>query len=218
LALVAIVAAALLAITAWAPDVSGLAPASCMPRCFCEAPRAQIPRQLANTWSNLGFVFVGGLVLGAGRDALFGWVIVFLGPASMALHATLTLGGQWIDVMSMLFLPTLLIVRNRRAPAWTWFLANGVLGALVAAWPASRRWVFAALIAMLLASELRLRRPRRRLALAGGLFALAFLAWTVDETGAWCAPTSLLQGHALWHLASAAAAGALYLHSQAARA
>jgi dihydroceramidase len=133
----------------------------------------------------------------------------------MAMHASLTLAGQWVDVLSMVFLPTLLIVRNRRAPAWTWFAANAALGAWVALWPASRRWVFAALLALLLASELAVARSRRLLALAGGLFALAFLAWTLDETGVWCDPTSVVQGHALWHLGSAAAAGVLYLHTRA---
>jgi hypothetical protein len=213
--LVAAAAAGLLVLAALDPSYAGLAPASCMPRCFCEAARAGAIRQPANTWSCLGFVLVGGLVVCAGRDALFGWVIVFIGPASMALHASLTLAGQWIDVLSMVFLPTLLIVRNRRAPAWTWFAANAALGTWVAVWPASRRWVFAALLALLLWTELAVARPRRLLVLAGGVFALAFLAWTLDETGVWCDPTSLFQGHALWHLGSAAAAGVLYLHTRA---
>jgi dihydroceramidase len=106
-------------------------------------------------------------------------------------------------------------VRNLRAPAWTWFAANVAGGALIWFWPESRRWLFGALLAVLLVTELRIARPRRHLVLAAGLFALAFLAWTLDATGAWCDPTSPLQGHALWHLGGAAAAGVLYVHTRA---
>src|SRR5262249_18233999 len=113
-----------------------------------------------------------------------------------------------------LFLPTLVLVRNLRAPSWSWFAANAVLGGLVLPAPHARRWIFAAVIAVLFVSELRIRRPRPHLWLALGIFGLAFLAWTLDETGTWCSPTSPFQGPAVWHLGSAAAAGALYVHTQ----
>src|SRR6478735_2789399 len=75
---------------------------------FCEAARAGWVKQPANTFSNLGFV-VAGLVIAwhAGRTRLGGLatpyacVVVLLGPASAAMHATQSeLGGQ-LDLLSM---------------------------------------------------------------------------------------------------------------------
>jgi hypothetical protein len=213
LALVAATAAGLVVLIALAPSWDGFQPASCLPHCFCEAVRAGAIKQPANTWSNLGFVFVGGLVVGAGRDRAFGWAIVFLGPASMALHATLTLGGQWIDVVSMYLVPTLLVARNVRAPLWAYVVVNGALGGVMWVWPGTRRWLFVGLLVVLVASELKVPRPRRLLALAAAAFASAATAWALDMTGTVCAPESWLQGHALWHLGCAAAVGLLYAHS-----
>jgi len=206
-------AAALVGLDALAPTWAGFRPASCMP-CYCEAPRAAGVLQLANTWSNLGFIFVGGLIVGAGRDRLFGWATVFLGPASMALHATLTFGGQLIDILSMYLVPTLLIARNLAAPAWAYVAANAVLFGAQWAFPEARRWLFVVLIVAAAVTEIRLERRRRWLWAAIALLGLAFGAWTLDATGFWCAPNSLVQGHAVWHLLCAASVGALFLYLQ----
>src|SRR5690349_3288145 len=75
---------------------------------FCEAARDGWVKQPANSFSNLGFV-VAGLAIGwhAGRTTLNGLatpyacLVVFLGPASAAMHATQSeLGGE-LDLLSM---------------------------------------------------------------------------------------------------------------------
>src|SRR6188768_2804324 len=75
---------------------------------FCEAARDGWVKQPANSFSNLGFV-VAGLVIAwhAGRTTLNGLatpyacIVVTLGPASAAMHATQSeLGGQ-LDLLSM---------------------------------------------------------------------------------------------------------------------
>jgi dihydroceramidase len=211
LLLVGLVAFGLLLLDFAAPSFAGYAPATCTP-CYCELPRALGVAQRANTWSNLGFVFVGGLIVARGRDPLFGWATVFLGPASMALHATLTFAGQLVDILSMFLVPTLLLARNRGWSAAAYVALNGTLFVVEALLPQARRWIFAALVAAALWSELRVHRPRRLLAVAAGLLAAAFLAWSLDVTGVWCDPTSWVQGHALWHLVCAAAVGVLALY------
>src|SRR6188768_208198 len=75
---------------------------------FCEAARDGRVRQPANTFSNLGFV-VAGLVIAwhAGRTRLHGLatpyacIVVFLGPASAAMHATQSERGGQLDLLSM---------------------------------------------------------------------------------------------------------------------
>lgn len=92
--------------------------------CFCERYDLTHPRlvqQPANTWSNLGYVVVGLLILwqvgtdrarainarnsmeGASLYAIgYGALVLFLGPASMLFHATLRNWGGWGDVMSLI--------------------------------------------------------------------------------------------------------------------
>ncbi len=73
----------------------------------------------------------------------------------------------------------------------------------------------------MLGYELRARavlphRARRAslgpLGAALGAFLVAFAVWTLDLRGIMCAPDSLLQGHALWHLLNGAATLNVYLY------
>src|SRR3954453_21107564 len=83
---------------------------------FCEAARDGWVKQPANTFSNVGFV-VAGLMIGwrgGGRDLLwdvhprqagletaYACVVVVLGPASAAMHATQAERGGDLDLLSM---------------------------------------------------------------------------------------------------------------------
>src|SRR6478735_9676220 len=75
---------------------------------FCEAARGGWVKQPANSYSNLGFV-VAGLAVAwhAGRTTLGGLatpyacLVVFLGPASAAMHATQSSLGGRFDLLSM---------------------------------------------------------------------------------------------------------------------
>ncbi len=103
------------------------APDSCVSdvpnTCYCEnfvRPGALI-KQPANTWSNLGFVGVGLLLLwriGSDRSSPavrnnpmttathfasgYAAVALFLGPGSMFFHGSLTQWGGWIDTFSLI--------------------------------------------------------------------------------------------------------------------
>jgi hypothetical protein len=101
------------------------APDSCLSdvpnTCWCEAIHTgELVKQPTNTWSNLGFVAAGLLILWqVGRDRdnpparsnpmtrstayaiALGAIVMFLGPGSMFFHGSITHWGGWIDTYSL---------------------------------------------------------------------------------------------------------------------
>ena len=215
---------------------------------FCEASRAGIIKQPANTLSNLGFM-IAGLLIGwaASRDdagnhpdwqgnpmrrtvfypTFYAAVAMFLGPGSMALHASTTWWGGKVDVFSMFMwisFPIAYGIARLRQWSVRGFLFLYVplviaLGAylLVDRYPG--RQMFGILIGVFVAIEVAIFRsfPDNRirrlwLGAAAAMFGLAFAIWIPSRTGAaWCNPTSWLQGHAAWHLLDAGAVGAIFM-------
>jgi len=210
---------------------------------FCEAARDAAVRQPANTFSNAGFVLAGLAIAwraGAERTtivadpllaAAYGVVVVLLGPASAAMHATQSALGGHLDLLSMY-----LIAAFASSYAWTrvlgrgtGFFATGFVTVVVVCELAERlhahvpvvdiaaNLAFGVFLLAALAGEAVLwrrgtgrREVRWGLASAGAL-ALAFVIWNLAKDGsALCHPGSLLQGHAAWHLLCAVAAYALY--------
>lgn len=216
---------------------------------YCEAFREGGVAQPANTLSNLGFV-ASGLAIGwrgrrdllhhepVGRQnamartvfvpALLASVVVFLGPGSMAMHASTTAWGGDVDVLSMFlyvsFLPAYGVSRLLSLSLKGFAVLYGALALLGAAdafaIPDPNDIGFASLAVLGLASEIAvdLCRPElggeRRWLIAGtGLFGLAFAAWLPSQTGGpLCDPHSWIQGHAIWHLLCAATTACFYLH------
>ncbi len=213
------------------PDWSVYAPATCTAtRCFCEIPRiGTLIVQPANSWSSYGYAFAGFLmiVLSQGRGwtsafnrnaaSVFGVTAIFVGLGSVLLHATLTLWGQFFDVMGMYLVSGFMLVsaiarwRNlsvRDAVLLYLVVAGGLLVVLYLE-PEVRRWLFAVVLIAAIALEMTFARPLRpsvktRYYLAGIVTkAIAFTIWNLDQHGTLCAPNSLLQGHAVWHLLGA---------------
>ncbi len=215
------------------PDWSAYAAATCTAtRCFCELPRTgELILQPANTWSSYGYAFVGFLIIvlsrradwrsGFDRDAaaLFGVTAIFVGLGSALLHATLSLWGQFFDVTGMYFISAFMLVaaltrwRNlsRRQATVLYLGLVAVLLALLYAVPEVRRWLFAVVLIAAIAVEMGFARPRRpgirtRFYVIGmAIQAIAFAIWNLDQHGIVCAPESLWQGHAAWHLLGASA-------------
>mgnify|MGYP002623716212 FL=1 len=217
---------------------------------FCEASSSGIIKQPANSWSNLGFTFAGLWVgfaawqhFARGGDrvetnrfrnrifypTLYATVAAFVGPGSMALHASTTTWGGMIDLMSMFFWAVFALVYGltralelddvRFKVTYLLVLAvvtalylgvsgvgggTPIFGVLVVLYAISEAWIF-------------FRRPDltadRRFLLGGvALFLIAFSIWLPSRTGGpLCDPHSLLQGHAIWHLLNAAAMVAFFL-------
>jgi hypothetical protein len=231
------IAATLALLRVVGPDWGRFLPATCLAsHCFCETPRTgQLLLQPANSWSSFGFVLVGSwIMLGAGtrpHSALAGpaalWLgitAVIIGVGSAALHASLTLWGQFADVLGMYLLGSFTLVWavmrwrgfSPRAAAALYLLVAGGLIAALWLWPETRRWLFAVLLFIAIAAEWWLARPRRRDVRAGLLLAglganiLAFAIWIADQTRTLCAPDSLVQGHAAWHVLGAVAVACSY--------
>lgn len=213
---------------------------------FCEAARPGHVKQPANSLSNLGFV-VAGLVIGwhAGRPdrlgdvlprerglaASYACVVVLLGPASAAMHATQSAWGGHLDMLSMYLVASFAAAYAlmRWGGQGRLFLAQ-VFSLMVAACELVGRYdepvpvvdhagnlAFAALLLLAVGTEIALWRRAaggRRTDLRWGAGALAsilvaFAIWNASK-GAWCDPHSLLQGHAAWHLLCAVAAYLLF--------
>ena len=96
-----------------------------------------------------------------------------------------------------------------RGASWigAWIVLNCVGLALQVAFPALRRYIFAAAVVALLIDEVRNARQRelRLLWVSLTLFSLAALIWVLDITRVVCQPSAIIQGHAVWHVLGAVA-------------
>lgn len=202
---------------------------------FCEAARTGAVRQPANAFSNTGFV-VAGLVIAwqAGRPSTLGdvltrplatayaCVVVLLGPASAAMHATQSALGGDLDLLSMYLVASFasgyaLTRLLRRGPVFfaQVFLLVVAACQLVGLYPREIPVVmfagnvaFGLLLVTAISIEVRLSRrgPTRTDLRWGGaallVMVVAFAIWNAAQHGL-CEPHSLLQGHAVWHLLGA---------------
>lgn len=224
--------ATLLLLSALGPDWGAYTPATCTTtHCFCELPRdGALVVQPANSWSSFGYVLVGFLlILQAGKREMnaamrplamitLGITAIIVGVGSALLHATLTLWGQFFDVVGMYLVGSFLLVNalarwrnisDGRA-AMLYAALCAILVAILIIQPEVRRWLFSVLLLLAIVAELALARPLRPGARLGyywsGLLVMAagFGIWILDQQGVVCTPNSLLQGHALWHILGAA--------------
>lgn len=202
---------------------------------WCEEELCEWIVNPADTWSNLAYVIFGVLMwyrasrAGDARLALFGPASVAVGICSFVYHASYTYFFQFFDFLGMfLFCFTVITVNALRLGwitlrrQWVFFAAGvGLFSALVPALSQTRipiQILVAFLIALILGQELVIRRRARPGATPYGLFflALALLAAAgafslADVTRVWCDPRNhWLQGHALWHLLSAASLYTLF--------
>ena len=113
-------------------------------------------------------------------------------------------------------------IPDRRAMVY-YALLCAVLVAILYALPEVRRWLFAVVLLAAIILELVFARPRRSQVrtdyYVAGLIAniVAFTIWNLDQNGQLCAPDSLLQGHAVWHLLGAAALWFAFLYYRSER-
>ncbi|HSK19541.1 MAG TPA: ceramidase domain-containing protein [Longimicrobiales bacterium] len=158
--------------------------------------------------------------------AIFAGATLVIGIGSMFYHASLTFRAQTTDVLGMYLIGSFLVLHNA-ARVWTirertaaalYLIGNGALLWMLVAVPEARRYVFGVLVLSAIVLEhaarsrgdIRSRPGYFRGALA--MFLLGFGIWTLDITHTVCRPESLLQGHAAWHVASAASLFFIFMY------
>lgn len=209
--------------------------ASCMPdSCFCEAVRPSGIRQPANSLSSLSFVVVAVfVVLAWARSSarrqdthflLYAFTLLVVGLGSAYFHATLSFRGQFIDVLGMYLIGTFALLygigrlRDLTGARFgaSYAALNAVLAMLLYWLPVVRRVAFGLIIVAVLVVEATIRRKgltsgdSRYLKRAVGVMSVAFVIWIFDYTRTICDPTSLMQGHAIWHMLGAVASWYLF--------
>jgi len=217
---------------------------------FCERVRDGFVKQPANTWSNIGFILTGIYIgwLSYKNDfnadnwmtttffypVLFASVVVFLGPGSMAMHATDGPWGGFLDLLSMFMIASFVFTYGLKRlfglPVWGFSLLFIGLVSL-SAWIFLQPWnitggmlniseyIFAGELLLAAPIELAIRYGRKTNSkvLRGWASALtmilAFVIWNLSRTSdsMFCNPDSLLQGHAIWHILNAASAFFLFM-------
>jgi len=153
--------------------------------------------------------------------------LVFQGVGSMYFHGGLTTWGSALDAMSMFAIAGLLVVMQghrlgwlplaRIVPVWVGVVAAGLLVGFVS--PGLVAGAVFALFLGILSTEVL--ASRRGLSPSSSLFRVGITAH-VSAVGVWflsageglplCAPQSVWQGHALWHVLTAVSVGLSVLH------
>ena len=197
---------------------------------WCEAEACAWIVNPADAWSNVAYL-AGALAMwhiarrGSRPDlAHFAPASLAVGASSFAYHASYSWLFQFFDFVGMFVFVGLVIARNatrlgwlparRERAFWLGFvaLASASLPPLFRAGVPIQATVLVLILASLtqeLGIWLRAPAAERRAYASywGAVAALAVAAAfsLADVTRAWCEPTSWLQGHALWHVLSAAA-------------
>ncbi|MBL8956083.1 MAG: ceramidase domain-containing protein [Myxococcaceae bacterium] len=208
--------------------------------CYCEAPVAGLWRQPVNTWSNVvPLIAAVAVAHDAGRTTtvplpralglVFALTLVFQGLGSMFFHASLTAWSGAVDAMSMFMVVGMLsavnLYRLRRlgeralVPFWLTFSVGGAVLGLVA--PAVTGNLVMVVAVSMMASEVYLHRrdatlPKKWFRAGMLVFGVGVVVWhfSAIEGMPLCAPESVWQGHALWHITSAAAVAMFWLHAR----
>jgi len=215
---------------------------------FCEASHPGLIKQPANTWSNLGFV-IAGLTIGwqltkgkfsANKNTItqnffygtfLACIVVFLGPGSMAMHATEAQLGGWFDMLSMYLICSFSFsyaVEKFFRLSVPGFIALFVLALITCLYVQELpytvpvvgflgNFIFAIFITLTIVFEMlntyvkKLAHSKKFGFLSLGSLLLAFGIWNLWKNDSYlCDPQSLIQGHAIWHLLDALAAYYLF--------
>ena len=193
---------------------------------FCEENVCGLLKEPANSWSCLGFVLVGLYLWRKARKegadsylTAFGPIAILVGVFSVALHGTLTRVGSFLDLTSMYLFASLLLIFNLARLGWVpptqslpiFLGVNLATGIALVLHDKIGVPIFALELTAVGFAEIALWRTGRLAPsyrwfwITVTLFFTGLGIWALDLSRVLCAPTNhWLQGHAYWHLSSAA--------------
>jgi hypothetical protein len=160
-------------------------------------------------------------------------VILFIG--SFLYHASLTWFFQKLDQNGIYFVIISMFSYNfyKIKPTFNWrgeersthiYFIVGAIAMMVlfftVLWKVNIMYLFPSLIISFFALNIinnklfkATRKPYTKVLNAGAIsLLLASFVWIMDWTDVWCIPTSLFQGHALWHILTALAILIIYFY------
>jgi hypothetical protein len=191
---------------------------------FCEEDRCAWVTQPANTWSNVGFLIVGLVILRTARDAAwrgawwFAPIAIVNAFTSSMLHGTGTFMGQAVDLIGMFLESALFVTLNVRRvhPQMSkstliaiYVAILSVSSTILLRFEASGVTLFTLHVVVFAAIEVYLLfRDRgtdyRPLAWVVGLFVVSYGLWWLDTLRIVCDPHNhIFTLHSVWHLLGA---------------
>jgi hypothetical protein len=204
---------------------------------WCEQRLCAWVNEPANAWSNLAFVIAALVIASWSRSGLessalrrFAPAVALVGVGSFVFHASNTYVTQLFDFLGMYLFCGMLLGINAARLGWlaprrvSAAVFAGALGltaftAVIVRWQAPIQLIVLGLIAGILVSESlchRRAQPRPQLrwfAAAVALLGAALVCSVLDATRRWCVPEDhVFQGHAAWHVLSAASLLASFVH------
>lgn len=150
---------------------------------------------------------------------LFGLACLAVGIGSFLYHASFTFLGMELDDDTMYLIGSFMLffglahifpIKLKNFITY-YVLLNLCLEIVIYFFPVIRGFLFGLLIlSTLLVDRFAIQRGllqnrRDHLFWGIGIFAFAYLLWILDDTRLVCYPTSIFQGHALWHVLTAIA-------------
>lgn len=159
----------------------------------------------ASTATSFAFLAAAGAIWWRRRDLPTSVSVAAIGIGSILSHGPMPPGSEWIHDAGLIWvLAWIGLVETNRLRLWPLGLALSAVLALSSSVADPTQAVLGVVVVLL-----QFRSPvRRRLRLmAVTLLGAGALVGRLVDAGAWCDPDSLLQGHAVWHLAASAALG-----------
>lgn len=214
--------------------------ASCLPDCWCEAPRLDaMVVEPANTWTNISFIIAAIFIFRSVKSTnptknylsedkrfayLYGSSLFFLGLGSFFFHASLTFWGQWFDLLGMYFITFYFIIYNFvrtgqmqfKTFAVTYIISVACAGTLIYFVPESRRGLFAISIVVILVvnllinNRIKAKINHKVLFATLAVFGIGISSWNLDKHKIICDPYALFNGHGVWHFCVGLAAYMVY--------
>ena len=195
---------------------------------YCETQMCGWLQQPANTWSNIGYLIAALLILRSPQKTIektfFFWTTFALFLGSTFFHMSGTNIGKLLDVGAMLVLSmgicTLALQRYLhwdKRKTLTFYGIGLSLSLLflaifdIANIPFSLQIIVGAVLEYKMIREKRGKLEGKILSLSIGIELLAAVFLLLDITRSWCDPENhFINGHAVWHLLSAAAIYTLF--------